>query len=145
MATKSALRFHHDVEDELFLEVLQKTGSFEMKVKGGSMTPTILQGDTVALLFIPEDQRLNISLGEIVLRKNGEQFILHRVVGIRAQPRQLLTKGDGLAGPDCWSSPQGFFARVKTATTPAGQSFAIGERVFGSSEKLRLRWRRFRR
>ncbi len=102
------------------------------------MTPTLLQGDIVALLFIHENERHCLSLGEVVLSFRDGQFALHRVVGVTGNPRRYITKGDALDAPDGRCSPAYIIARATHATTPEGRSFEIGKRPLRLFERLRL-------
>ena len=68
--------------EPLIREVVESGGEFTMKTHGISMKPMLSDGkDSVVLVRVPEE----IKLGDVIFykRDNG-QYVLHRVVGKRA-------------------------------------------------------------
>ncbi|WP_172967208.1 S24/S26 family peptidase [Thermococcus sp. 101 C5] len=76
--------------EALCVEALKKKGSIKLKVTGNSMYPVIKEGDIVSInRFQPEIQ---LHPGDIVLIRNFDGVILHRVVKIKGN--SIITKGD---------------------------------------------------
>ncbi|MEL6177832.1 MAG: S24/S26 family peptidase [Myxococcota bacterium] len=84
------------LDEALFLDLLAQGHHALMRAYGTSMSPSIRSGAEVKLEPSPAD----VQLGDVVLvRLEGERWMLHRVVAFRADGR-LLLKGDGLDQPD---------------------------------------------
>ena len=81
---------------ELSKQILQQGSTLRIKAGGTSMLPSIKDRET--LLIVPADES-SVSVGDVVLRLNGNSMQVHRVVKkskSKAHEKVLLTKGDGL-------------------------------------------------
>ena len=88
----------------LALEQLRLGQSVTLKARGASMWPFLLDGDVLTLA--PERPRL----GDIVLLRQGEFGLIHRVVA--RVPGRLCVKGDALPRIDGWFPSTQVAARV---------------------------------
>lgn len=98
------INFHDDVESgkeamlsEMTLELLSRKFSMTFLTYGGSMSPLIVDGDIVEVLYWPIEQ---LKMGDIVLLKQKQNtkqsFLIHRVMRIENKKDDALiyTKGD---------------------------------------------------
>lgn len=65
----------------------------EFKARGGSMTPTIVDGDSI--LICPNTK---LQVGDIVLMRFDHGYIAHRLVKISGE--MVITKGDFMTSED---------------------------------------------
>lgn len=68
-------------------------------VKGRSMLPNLREGD---LVFVKPCSTVDVNVGDIVVYKNGDIFVVHRVIEkvVRGGEVLLMTKGDNNPFPD---------------------------------------------
>lgn len=131
-----------DLQNALLLQTLTQHGCFALVVHGGSMMPTLLQGDTVQLERLDGPPQLN----DVVLVVDGGLFALHRVVGTRSvnNRKQYLIKGDAQLKADGWFEQDVLRARATQATTSRQVPFVIGDRPLSPRERCQC-WRARRR
>jgi hypothetical protein len=103
-----------DPTDAAFVDVvcdlLRRGHSVRFRAKGGSMHPTIREGEAITAAPAPP---AGIKRGEVILRRLGHGVLAHRVVRILRSPDGALvfvTRGDSSAGHD----------------QPAGESEVLG-------------------
>jgi hypothetical protein len=128
-------------------------GPTRMRVRGGSMVPTLRPGDE--LLVAPVTARA-LRLGDWVLVRGAQGGFVHRYVGRRGD--QLLTKGDAHRALDPSWPPEAVMGRVVEVTregrcvyrrTPARMrreavragAHRLGGAAFGALRGLWRRWR----
>ncbi|MGA9977553.1 MAG: S24/S26 family peptidase [Candidatus Sulfotelmatobacter sp.] len=89
----------HGLKCELASEVLRSSGRLRLRVRGWSMLPTILPGDTLMIEHVSSDR---VSKGDIVLFHRDRRLFVHRVSGKTgsAEDLQIITQGDGMPRPD---------------------------------------------
>lgn len=93
----------------LYKDLLEKTQSFYMQVKGGSMYPFVRNGDSIEVLPLKQEYN-NIKKGEIILFTRNNYFYVHRV--IKKAGDNFITKGDFSFGTDGNIPKNDIFARV---------------------------------
>lgn len=86
----------------------QWSGPLRVRVRGGSMLPTLRPGDVVRVEPAgPDDLRP----GDVVLCRNGRGALLHRFLG-RTPEGWLLTQGDAHLSPDPPWPPEALLGRA---------------------------------
>gem|GEM_PF-3811688 len=80
-----------------FWQKLESGEEAYFKAQGRSMLPLFPSGTVFILKKVPS---VNISTGDIVLAKQGHNTIIHRVVDIRKDGKEIITKGDFLTEND---------------------------------------------
>jgi signal peptidase I len=78
---------------DLTFQILKKEGKFQVKFSGKSMRPTLKEGMQILIEKVnPQD----VKLADIILYKNGDFLVTHRVIrSIQdGQKRVFVTKGD---------------------------------------------------
>lgn len=90
--------------------------SRRVPVEGSSMHPLLRDGDSLELDW----QSFTVAAGDIILYRDGEETIVHRVVAIRAGDATVVTKGDNLPWCDPPVPPERILARVTAAHSPRG-------------------------
>jgi len=132
------------LQDALLLETLARHGCFEMVVRGGSMLPTLWQGDTVLLERVDDGAALQLS--DVVLVVDDGFFAVHRLIGVRIDDghRRWLLKGDAQAHADGWFDEAAVVAWVRRAMTTEQVPFVVGQRPLTRMDRMRL-WRARRR
>ena len=96
------------------LELLSRGEDVTLRARGASMWPFLLDGDVVTLT--PCGRRPP-RMGEVVLLRQGDFGLIHRVVAVvpapgwPCQPR-FAVKGDALPRLDGWFAPERLPARV---------------------------------
>ena len=98
----------HKTFVDLSTELLQNGRSIRFWAHGMSMKPTILHGDFVTVEPIEPSE---IRRGDIVLYRDRDHVIAHRVVGLTASKRFLFC-GDGRETPDPPVRPDQILGRV---------------------------------
>ena len=83
----------HGIKCELAAEILRSTGKLRLQVKGWSMLPAVMPGDTLVVESVTGD---DIATGEIILFHRERRFFVHRVVHKSEDKLQLLTRGDAM-------------------------------------------------
>lgn len=79
--------------EELAGELLKRGGCLRLKARGGSMIPSLLDGDLV--LVVPTEGR-TIVVGDVICYETSpERLFLHRVIGRDGE--RFVAKGDALA------------------------------------------------
>lgn len=78
-------------------ESIQEGNSVRLRVRGNSMSPTLLDGIDVVTLkpFDPED----LKVGDVILFRYGVGFLLHRIIEIQKSNHsaaKIVTRGDAL-------------------------------------------------
>lgn len=91
-----------EVAVELLEKALEKEGELQIRASGWSMFPVIFPGDSVWIERYKTDEA---RMGDIILMKKQDHFILHRVWRIassEADPSSpvFVTKGDARLRPD---------------------------------------------
>jgi len=79
----------------LAAEALVSFGQLRLRVTGTSMLPALRPGDE---LQFHSRRTESTSLGDIVLFRRANAFVIHRVVAL--SNTELVTQGDALAVPD---------------------------------------------
>lgn len=81
-----------ELSSEQFLALVQscleKSGSFEFSPHGGSMLPTVREGDSVKLVPPGDIRKYDV----ILYRRPGGKAVLHRVIACKGE--KLVTRGD---------------------------------------------------
>ena len=79
--------------EELAGELLKKGGRLRIKARGGSMVPSLWDGDLVQV--VPTEGQ-KILVGDVICYETSPgRFFLHRVIGRDGE--RFVTKGDALA------------------------------------------------
>ena len=88
-----------EIENDLMLEALKKGRILRFRALGSSMYPFIRSRDLVTIVPVNEN---NINLGDIIFYKRKSNFILHRLVEINKNNKEIffITKGDFLPSND---------------------------------------------
>ncbi|MBP1671151.1 MAG: peptidase [Bacteroidetes bacterium] len=78
-------------------EGIRAGSSVRLTVRGNSMSPLLLDGVDIVILnpYIPE----NLKVGDVILFRYREAFLLHRIIEIKGNKLQegiIITKGDAL-------------------------------------------------
>ncbi len=81
------------VISKAFNDILQEGKIVEIPVYGLSMFPLFLPGDIVRVV---NKEVLELINGDVVVFKVGSKLIMHRLLSININAKQLLCKGDGL-------------------------------------------------
>jgi signal peptidase I len=77
---------------------LAKSGqSFDIPIHGQSMGSTLPDGALVRVSF---EDGTNVAIGDVVIFREREQLVAHRVICRAAKRRLLLTRGDARISPD---------------------------------------------
>lgn len=81
----------------LIEESIQEGNPVRLRVRGNSMSPTLLDGIDVVTLkpFEPGE----LKAGDVILFRYGEGFLLHRIIAIRkngSYAAKIVTRGDAL-------------------------------------------------
>ncbi len=87
----------HALQCELAVEVLHSSGTLRLGVRGWSMFPALLPGDT---LIIEQTDSGAICPGDIVLFGRDGRFVVHRVVAKMAVEQSIQTRGDAMPRKD---------------------------------------------
>jgi len=84
--------------EKAWLEVLEGNweGWLRLRVKGRSMLPTILPGDSI---LVKPARLEELHPGDVILLRTNNGLLLHRFRGLTADGK-LLTQGDALPSPD---------------------------------------------
>jgi signal peptidase len=98
----------HKTFVEMSTELLRDGRTIRFCAHGMSMRPTIQHGDFVTVEPIDASE---IRRGDILLYRDGDHVIAHRVVGLSAS-RRLLLCGDGIETPDQPVRPDQVLGRV---------------------------------
>lgn len=85
------------VRAELAAEVLRRHSSLSMRLYGTSMLSSIWPGDVV--VFEPCGPA-EIELGDVLLYSAGNRLVVHRVIQIRRDHEEFVTRGDNQRVPD---------------------------------------------
>ncbi len=94
-------------------------GTWEIPVRGGSMQPTLTDGDQVRVL-VPHDR---LQRGDLLLVRAGGTRYVHRYLGLWR--RRPITKGDAHPGFDGWVCRQeDILGRVLFGEPPAARALA---------------------
>lgn len=116
----------HEV-DELWAEYLSRGHTLSLEVASDSMSPLIVTGDHILVEPIPEGD--NIRVGEIVLFRTADGWLVHRVVGVSSKTpgAAVLQKGD--AGHHAHQvPPQAIMGRVVRVEKKDGGSLYLDGR-----------------
>jgi Peptidase S24-like len=119
----------------LIRDALEVGGELWVNACGGSMHPTIRNGDRVLLGPPTRD----IKRGEIVLASMGPRLILHRVIDI--QKDVLITRGDARDRADPPISREDVIARALVAGRAETLECLRLTRRFGAMPLARFAWR----
>jgi len=94
-----AARPRDALKRELAAEILERFSALRFVAYGSSMLPSIYPGDC---LTVESFGSLAPSCGDIVLCRRGDQFCVHRIVGISGggADRQYILRGDALVEDD---------------------------------------------
>ena len=84
-----------EVKEELWCEALKNGNTMRYRALGGSMSPFIKGGSILTV-----DPKRKISIGDVILCKNGDGLIAHRVIRKRKKGLIFITKGDNIGCPD---------------------------------------------
>jgi signal peptidase I len=89
----------HDRKCELVYETLRSFGTVRIRVTGRSMLPSIWPGDT---LVIERRDIHEVAVGDILLYRQKQRLLAHRVISVSHSPRKLSlrARGDALPEPD---------------------------------------------
>jgi signal peptidase I len=98
----------HKTFVDMSTELLQGGQTIRFCAHGMSMRPTIQHGDFVTVEPIEASE---VRRGDILLYRDGNHVIAHRVVGLSASKRFLLC-GDGIETPDPPVRPDQVLGRV---------------------------------
>ena len=83
---------------QLSEEILTRGASLRFKAKGNSMRPFIKDGDV--LVITPVDFS-EVQRGDVILFRQGERALVHRLVSRRGDEGEILiVKGDAYLSPD---------------------------------------------
>ncbi|MDU1891684.1 MAG: S24/S26 family peptidase [Dysgonomonas sp.] len=112
--------------------IIDSGNSVELKIKGTSMHPTLLNGKHKVVLVPYQKQYLQI--GTIALFAHNNKYILHRLVAIN---EDLLTfQGDNLPYTKEYITEKDIVALVKFIITPSGKIIDCRKRYFFFKSKL---------
>jgi len=125
--------------------VLQAGASLQFQARGGSMTPTIRDGDT---LLISPVRAHDLSAGQIVLCQTAkDKLVVHRILERRQQQGGLsfLLKGDRCDCPDGWVDGSSILGRAVQASRQgkAVQLHGGRQRVWGRLAAVMSAWNLF--
>lgn len=83
----------------LVASVVESGLSVRFRACGDSMSPTILSGDVITVTPVALDQ---VATGDILLYRDGDRVLAHRLVGVTAHDSQRLfhLRGDSNLGCD---------------------------------------------
>lgn len=129
----------------LAAEVLQRSGSIELKACGTSMLPSIWPGDVLTLETITPDQA---GVGDIVLVYRAGRFFVHRLLEKRQRDGvcEWITKGDSVPHVDPPASETQLLGRVVNVSDGHRSMKPSGRlsRVYSAIAFLACRSDRFR-
>lgn len=80
---------------DLFEELLRRGHSATLRARGGSMWPSLRDGDVVTVAPARSVRR-----GEIVAVRCGDALVLHRAVSVEPGGAQVVLRGDSLPAAD---------------------------------------------
>ena len=120
---------------DLLRGVVEARGQFWVTARGGSMWPTIRDGDEVLLVPLGRPR-----VGDVVVLDLGSRLVLHRVV--RARDALLVTRGDASRCEDGHVSMDDVVGRAVAARRGGSTVVALVPTLrFGLMPTLRgLRW-----
>ncbi len=81
----------------LITELLSLGKVIKIPVRGMSMFPFLLTGDVV---MVKRAELSDLKFGRVIVIRNGENWVAHRLVGQNRQKGLVYTRGDGLAVND---------------------------------------------
>ncbi len=110
----------------LAVEVLERSGSLRLQLRGESMLPTLWPGDEVDIVPCSPEE---IRRGEVLLVFRGNRFLLHRVWRI-LRNGDVVTRGDAVPGPDPAVPAQAIVGKIARATR-GGRTFRLWRRCSG--------------
>lgn len=111
--------------------------AFWYPVRGGSMSPALLEGDEVLLMRMAQPA----ARGQVVVVRDAEgRFVLHRVVAVRQD--EIITRGDACFRPDPAVPTQSILLKA-VRRRRAGQESPIPAPGWRPLRRLRWRLRRF--
>lgn len=120
---------------DLLRAVVEARGQFWVTARGGSMWPTIRDGDEVLLVPLGRPR-----VGDVVVLDLGSRLVLHRVV--RAGDALLVTRGDASRCEDGHVSLADVVGRAVAARRGSTVLALVPTLRFGLLPTLRgLRWR----
>lgn len=92
-------------------EILQKKNSFSFVAGGTSMYPFIRHGDTVIV-----QPAISLETGNVVLAKNQQRLILHRIIKITADG--VITRGDACLCDDGFTPFEDVLGKAAKSSGP---------------------------
>ncbi|MEW6129263.1 MAG: signal peptidase I [Acidobacteriota bacterium] len=124
-------------------QMLAKNNSMQIFMSGGSMRPTIQDGDLVTIEAISDGK---VNQGDIVLFESRfETAVIHRVIKIEriAGKKTITTRGDASTQNDCSIVVTNILGRVKNIER-AGESIHVARPHKTLSIWLQSIWKRLK-
>lgn len=120
---------------ELWLQGLKQGRAMRFRALGGSMNPSLRNGDIVTI--VPGK---DVRIGDVVLTHTNVGLILHRVV--RKCAGQIITKGDSLTFLDPPVNPRDILGRAVSRDRLGKEHplLSFGARFCGLCFSLTLPW-----
>jgi len=137
---QAAARPRDALKRELAAEILEQFSALRFVAYGSSMLPSIYPGDC---LTVESFGSLAPSCGDIVLCRRGDQFCVHRILGISGEgaDARYILRGDALLEDDPPVPLRELLGRV-TSVLRRGQPLDLNQRKGISHRLLRLMVRR---
>lgn len=111
------------MDNMTFEDILARDGKLVYKIRGVSMEPMLRQNRDLVAIEVP---RARLKPGDIALYKQGEIYILHRV--IRADKNDYLIRGDNNYFDEI--VPEQAVLGVMTNFTRKGKAYRITDRSY---------------
>ena len=127
----------HKILGEMWQEVYQNGGALSFQVVSGSMSPIIEVGNVVKVSRVEPSE---IQFGDIVAFQDGQNVVVHRVIGKSGSGRQLSFRQMGDTGSSSGKFPaQGLIGKV-TAIQKQGREIQLSSRKYIISNHI-FGWR----
>ncbi len=122
---------------EMWQETCQKGASISFKVVTGSMSPLIEVGDTVRVSRVESS---GIRTGDIIAFQDGQNVVVHRIIGkIRTNRQTGFRQGGDAWGPSAELEEQNIIGRV-LSINKGGRDISLDTPRFMITNKI-LVWR----